>query len=159
MHLQYFPIHVQHLGQNEKLYNLHLCVSVNCGHFTQTSITFILIKWYVLSPNLSFTENLFALLHFQINFYYFLKRFLHNVKNVRFYYPCGDILSSRWQQVPVNKGVIAIEPNHLNGWFIQERNTVMWLRDAKQCCGCVWNYSCCWNRAKTGNMVSKTYVS
>ncbi len=33
--------------------------------------------------------------------------------------------ASRWQQVALNKWVIAIEPNHLNDWFIQERNTVM----------------------------------
>ncbi len=25
----------------------------------------------------------------------------------------------------LNKGVIAIEPNHLNGWFIQEWNTII----------------------------------
>ncbi len=36
------------------------------------------------------------------------------------------------QQVTV-KRVIAIEPDHLNSWFIQERNTVMLLRDAKLC--------------------------
>ncbi len=29
--------------------------------------------------------------------------------------------------------VIAIEPNHLNSRFFQERNTVMLLRDAKLC--------------------------
>ncbi len=40
------------------------------------------------------------------------------------------------QPVGVSKSllrVIAIEQNHLNSWFIQERNTVMLLRDAKLC--------------------------
>ncbi len=30
---------------------------------------------------------------------------------------------------------IVTEPNHLNGWFIQEQNTVKLLRDAKLFCG------------------------
>ncbi len=38
--------------------------------------------------------------------------------------------ASRWKQVTVNKRVIAIEPNKLNGWFIQERNTIILLREA-----------------------------
>ncbi len=40
------------------------------------------------------------------------------------------------QPVGVSKSllrVIAIDPNNLNSWFIQERNTVMSLRDAKLC--------------------------
>ncbi len=36
---------------------------------------------------------------------------------------------------------------------------VMLFRDVKQCCGCVWNYFCWRNRAKTDNMVSKTIKS
>ncbi len=64
--------------------------------------------------------------------------------------------ASRWQQVPVNKRVIAIELNHLTGWFIQERNTAMLLKDAKQRRGCVCNYFCRQNIRKTENMVSKT---
>ncbi len=45
---------------------------------------------------------------------------------------------SRWQQVTVNKWVIATEPNHLNSWFIQElNNIILLLRDAKQCCSCL----------------------
>ncbi len=36
-------------------------------------------------------------------------------------------------EVTVNKRVIVIEPNHLNGWFIQERITVMLFTDAKLC--------------------------
>ncbi len=40
--------------------------------------------------------------------------------------------SSRCQQFTV-KRVIVIEPNHLNSWFIQERNTVMLPREAKLC--------------------------
>ncbi len=36
-----------------------------------------------------------------------------------------------------NKRVTATEPNHLNDLIIQERITVMLLRDAKQCCGCL----------------------
>ncbi len=43
--------------------------------------------------------------------------------------------------------IIVIEPNHLNDWFIQERITVMLLRDTKQCCSCVWSYLCWRNRA------------
>ncbi len=44
------------------------------------------------------------------------------------YFKCEIKTASRWQQLTVNKWVIAIEPNHLNGWFIQERNTFMLLR-------------------------------
>ncbi len=51
---------------------------------------------------------------------------------------CEIKTTSRWQQVTVN-WVIATEPNHLNSWFIQKQNTVMLLRDTKQCCGFVWN--------------------
>ncbi len=51
------------------------------------------------------------------------------------YFECEIKIVSRWQQVTINKWVIATEPNHLNGWFIQERNNiVLLLRDAKQCC-------------------------
>ncbi len=48
-------------------------------------------------------------------------------------YKCEIKTVSRCQQVTVNNAVIAIEPNHLNGWFIQERNTIMLLKDAKLC--------------------------
>ena len=51
---------------------------------------------------------------------------------MKWYLKCEIKTASRWQRVTVNKWVIAIEPNHLNGWFIQERNTIMLLRDAKQ---------------------------
>ncbi len=44
---------------------------------------------------------------------------------------------SRWHHVTVNKWVIVTEPNHLNEWFIQERITVMLLRDAKHRCSCL----------------------
>ncbi len=37
-------------------------------------------------------------------------------------FKCETKPASRWHQVIVNKWVIAIEPNHLNSWFIQERN-------------------------------------
>ncbi len=64
---------------------------------------------------------------------------------------CKTKSASRWHQVTV-KWVIAIEPNHLNGWFIQERNTVMLLRDMKQRYGCLeW-----FLLAKSAIMVSKT---
>ncbi len=54
------------------------------------------------------------------------------------YFECEIKIVSRWQQVTINKWVIATEPNHLNGWFIQERNNiVLLLRDAKQCCSCL----------------------
>ncbi len=36
------------------------------------------------------------------------------------YFECEIKTASRWQQVTVNKWVIAIEQNHLNGWFIQD---------------------------------------
>ncbi len=39
------------------------------------------------------------------------------------YFKCEIKTASRWQQDTVNKLVIAIEPNHLNGWLIQEQNT------------------------------------
>ncbi len=45
--------------------------------------------------------------------------------------------ASRWQKVTGNKRVIANIPNHFNGLLIQERITVMLLRDAKQCCSCL----------------------
>ncbi len=45
---------------------------------------------------------------------------------------CDIKTTSRGQQVTVNKWVIVIEPNQWNGGFIQERITVMLLRDAKQ---------------------------
>ncbi len=37
-------------------------------------------------------------------------------------FKCEIKTTSRWQKVTVNKWVIATEPNHLNSWFIQERN-------------------------------------
>ncbi len=73
-----------------------------------------------------------------------------NSRNVKLKPPVGGSES-------FNKWVIASEPNHLNDWFIQERISVMLLRDTKQCCSC--SHFCWWNRAKTGNMVSKTQVS
>ncbi len=48
------------------------------------------------------------------------------------YFKCEIKTASRWQQVTIN---IVTEPNHLNGWFIQEQNTVKLLRDAKLFCG------------------------
>ncbi len=79
-----------------------------------------------------------------------------NYLNNKKYFKCEIKTSSRWQQATVNKWVIATEPNHLNEWFIQERITVMLLRDTKQCCDCVWNNFCRRNGAKPGNIVSKT---
>ncbi len=46
-------------------------------------------------------------------------------------FKCEIKTTSRWQKVTVNKWVIATEPNHLNGWFIQERITVMLLKQSK----------------------------
>ncbi len=51
-----------------------------------------------------------------------------NYLNYKKNFKCEIKTASRWQQVTVNKWVIVIEPNHLNSWFIQERNTVMLLR-------------------------------
>ncbi len=48
------------------------------------------------------------------------------------YFTCEIITASRCHQVTIKK-VIVIEPNHLNGWFIQEQNTVILIRDAKLC--------------------------
>ncbi len=52
-------------------------------------------------------------------------------------FKCEIKISSRWQKVTGNKWVIVTEPNHLNDWIIQERITLMLLRDAKQRCGCL----------------------
>ncbi len=53
----------------------HTFVSVNCGEFLLTSFTFKLIKLCFLSPNLALnlplTENIFALLHFQLKIIYY----------------------------------------------------------------------------------------
>ncbi len=51
------------------------------------------------------------------------------------YFECEIKIASRWQQVTVNKWVIAPELNNLNGWFIQERNTVL-----QNSAVAVWNY-------------------
>ncbi len=61
---------------------------------------------------------------------------------------CEIKTTSRWQQVSVNKRVIAIEPNQFKRliWLI------MLSRDAEQCCGCVWII---FAEEKTGNMLSK----
>ncbi len=70
---------------------------------------------------------------------------------------CEIKISSRWHKVTGNKWVTAIEPNHLNDWIIQERITLMLLRDTKlklQLFGIKKN--CRRNGAKTGKMVSKT---
>ncbi len=48
------------------------------------------------------------------------------------FFKCEIKTASKCQQVTV-KRVIAIEPNNLNTWFIQERNTVMLLRDTRLC--------------------------
>ncbi len=76
------------------------------------------------------------------------------------YFKCEIKTANRWQQISVNKWVNAFEPNHLNGWFIQEQNTIMLLTDTKQAVEyflefTVWIIYCWWNGAKTGNMVSK----
>ncbi len=39
------------------------------------------------------------------------------------YFKCEIKTASWWQQVTVNKGVIATEPNNFNDWFIQEQNS------------------------------------
>ncbi len=77
-----------------------------------------------------------------IMFWYFIHITLNtdiwNYFKMKRYFECEIKITGRWQQVSVNKWVIATEPNHLNGWFIQERNNiVLLLRDAKQCCSCL----------------------
>ncbi len=64
-----------------------------------------------------------------------------------------NLITSRWQKVTGNKWFIATEPNHLNGWIIQKRITIMLLRDAKTALLIILSRR---NGAKTGNMVSKT---
>ncbi len=39
------------------------------------------------------------------------------------YFKCEMKTAVRWQQLAVSE--ILTEPNHLNGWFIQEQSTVM----------------------------------
>ncbi len=39
------------------------------------------------------------------------------------YFKCEIKTASKWQQVTVNKGVIATEPNHLKDVLIQEQNS------------------------------------
>ncbi len=48
------------------------------------------------------------------------------------YFKCDIKIASRWRCD--NKWVIAIEPNHLNGWFVQERNT----GDIQRCKTVLW---------------------
>ncbi len=51
------------------------------------------------------------------------------------YFTCEIKTASRchWcRQVTVNKWVIVIEPNHFNGWLIQEQNTIM-CSDKQNC--------------------------
>ncbi len=45
-----------------------------------------------------------------------------------------EIKTASTQQVTDNKWVIAIEQNHLNGWFNQERSTVI----AQKCKTVLW---------------------
>ncbi len=66
-------------------------------------------------------------LQLQMHKYYFdiLIYYLTNKKKVE----CEIKTTSRWQQVTVNKWVIAIEPNHLNVGtkHAQRHKTVLWL--------------------------------
>ncbi len=59
--------------------------------------------------------------------------------------------TTRWQQVTV-KGVIVIEPNHLNGWFIQRPNSHVAQRRKTA----LWLFGMIFvgERAKPGNMAS-----
>ncbi len=61
-----------------------------------------------------------------IMFWYFKHKTFNtdiwNYLKMKRYLECEIKIASRWQQVTVNKWVIATEPNHLNGWFIQELN-------------------------------------
>ncbi len=74
-----------------------------------------------------------------IMFWYFKHKILNtdiwNYFKIKRYFECEIKIASRWQQVTVNKWVIATEPNHLNGWFIQEWNNI-----AKQWCSCLELY-------------------
>ncbi len=76
-------------------------------------------------------------------FWYFIHKTLntdiYNYLKMKRYFKCEIKTANRWQQVTVNKWVIAIEPTHLNGWFIQK-----------------WNSHVA-QRAKTGNTVFKDW--
>ncbi len=70
-------------------------VSVDCGDFPQTSITFTLTKLYFLSPKPKPTlyRKPVCILTLSDKHHWLFYPLVgtHNVKNVRFYYPCGDI--------------------------------------------------------------------
>ncbi len=44
---------------------------------------------------------------------------------MKWYFTCEIKTAGRCHQVTVKKWFIVIEPYHLNGWFIQEQNTIM----------------------------------
>ncbi len=63
-----------------------------------------------------------------------------NYFKIKRYFECEIKTASRWQQVTVNKWVIATEPNHLNGWFIQEQNISSCFSETQNSVVAVWNY-------------------
>ncbi len=150
---------IRHLGcyQTNKIsiHKIHLCnaeettLHLKWNRYFYPLVMQLWGSWNALICSYKWINN--VLIHKTLN-----TDIWSDLKKIKKYCKCEIKTASRWHQVTFNKWVIAIEPNHLKSWFIQERNIVMLLRDAKQCCGCVWNYFCWWNRAKTGNMVSKT---
>ncbi len=93
----------RHLLHRDFRGNTHTFVSVNCGDFPYTSVTFILTKLYFLSPNpkpTPYRKPVWILILLDKHHLLFLIIFFpswgllaspHNVRNFRFYYPCGDI--------------------------------------------------------------------
>ncbi len=51
------------------------------------------------------------------------------IKKMKIYFKCEIKTASRWQQVIVNKWVIVIEPNHLNGLLIDS-----FRKETPSCC-------------------------
>ncbi len=98
----------------KNIWHTHTFVSVNCGDFLKTSITFILTKLNFLSPNPKPTPYKKTVCivtlsdkHHLLFFRYFFRPVIFSTgrspqmsKNVRFYYACGDIWSS---QCSINK--------------------------------------------------------
>ncbi len=95
--------------------------------------------FYAPKPKPTLTKNLFALLHFQIIQIHHLLFFIlfcgpRNVKNFRFYYPCGEIWSL---QCSINK--YTHTHTHTHDLYISNHNIyLLWsytvASNTKQCC-------------------------
>ncbi len=112
-------------------------------YFTQLFIYFITVNKYQFSIsvigniNMQIIDIVIKKQNIGQSLHKTLNTDIRNYFKMKRYFDWEIKTTSRWQQVTVNKWIIATEPNYLNSWFIQERSTVMLLRDAKQCCGCL----------------------